>query len=187
MNVGLAHLLHSVAADLNTQMQTMGAQKHVDIRFFIGYVLETPRSLLRAESIANLSDINVIAFDTDNITEHMLGVTRADSRQHLFKSKVFTKNQDSFQTLDYIGVGSLLSNAVRQIIGARPQLMVAGRHVTDAKSCRFFEAIGVNYLSCEPSLVPIVKIEAAKAHTAFSMTPFNTDEAMLGFCFKTHF
>jgi pyruvate,orthophosphate dikinase len=164
----IAPLVHTVAANLHMQMLTMGAQKHNDINYFIGCVLETPRSLLRAEFIANLLDIKVIAFDTDKITEHMLGVARTDSRQHLFKSNVFAKNQDPFQTLDFTGVGSLLSKAVNQITNIsktnRPQLMVTGRHVSDAKSCKFFEAIGVNYLSCEPSLVSIAKIEAAKAH-----------------------
>lgn len=44
------------------------------------------------------------------------------------------------------------------------QVNVFGAHAGDPKSILFFEALGVDWLSCDPAQVPGAKVAAAQAH-----------------------
>jgi pyruvate,orthophosphate dikinase len=48
---------------------------------------------------------------------------------------------------------------------ARPDLVVGvcGEHGGDPESIRFFDAVGLDYVSCSPFRVPVARLEAGRA------------------------
>jgi len=74
-----------------------------------------------------------------------------------------TKNP--FATIDATGVGQLVEIAVRKGRAARPNLKlgICGEHGGDPASIRFFEKVGLDYVSCSPYRVPVARLAAAQA------------------------
>ena len=56
--------------------------------------------------------------------------------------------------------------AVQKIRRANPgcKIGVCGEHGGDPKSIRFFDDLGLDYVSCSPFRIPIAKISAAQCH-----------------------
>lgn len=56
--------------------------------------------------------------------------------------------------------------AVRKARKSNPniKLGICGEHGSDAASIRFFDGIGLDYVSCSPFQVPGAKIAAAQSH-----------------------
>ena len=67
--------------------------------------------------------------------------------------------------LDIEGVGSLITTAVAKGRQVRPDLTlgVCGEHGGDPDSIHFFEAAGLDYVSCSPFRIPVARLEAARA------------------------
>jgi len=72
--------------------------------------------------------------------------------------------KDPFQTLDKSGVGQLVDMACQRGRSARPdiKLGICGEHGGDPSSIAFFEACGLDYVSCSPYRVPIARLAAAQ-------------------------
>src|SRR5437763_9526049 len=72
---------------------------------------------------------------------------------------------DLFETLDQVGVGSLMRTAVEKAKPVRPdiKLGICGEHGGDPESVKFCHRIGLNYVSCSPFRVPIARLAAAQA------------------------
>jgi pyruvate,orthophosphate dikinase len=70
-----------------------------------------------------------------------------------------------FQALDQDGVGELIKIAVDAAISANPDVTIGavGQQTGDPASVAFFSDIGLNYVSCAPAKIPIVKLAAAQA------------------------
>jgi pyruvate,orthophosphate dikinase len=68
-------------------------------------------------------------------------------------------------TIDTEGVGELVRVAVERGRAARPglKLGICGEHGGDPASIRFFQAVGLDYVSCSPYRVPIARLAAAQA------------------------
>ncbi len=54
----------------------------------IGVMLSTPRACLRANKIASVDQVSTVCFDTDRLTQLMLGVSWDDS--HMFLVRLFS-------------------------------------------------------------------------------------------------
>jgi pyruvate, orthophosphate dikinase len=67
--------------------------------------------------------------------------------------------------IDTTGIGRLMTLAVAEGRAARPDLRVGvcGEHGGDPASIHFFEATGLDYVSCSPYRVPIARLEAGRA------------------------
>jgi pyruvate,orthophosphate dikinase len=74
--------------------------------------------------------------------------------------------KDPFQSLDQVGVGSLVKMGVEKGRAVRPTLKVGvcGEHGGDPASIDFFHRVGLNYVSCSPYRVPIARLAAAQAN-----------------------
>ena len=72
---------------------------------------------------------------------------------------------DPFQTIDVKGVGKLVEYGIQNGRSKRADLKcgVCGEHGGDPDSVRFFNKIGVDYVSCSPFRVPIARLAAAQA------------------------
>ena len=94
------------------------------------------------------------------------GYSRDDIGKFLpvYLKKGILKN-DPFQTLDQAGVGRLIEIGTTHGKRANPQLKVGicGEHGGDPESIRFFNKVGLDYISCSPFRVPIARLAAAQA------------------------
>jgi pyruvate,orthophosphate dikinase len=72
---------------------------------------------------------------------------------------------DPFAVLDTEGVGSLVRIAAEKGRRARPglKLGICGEHGGEPRSIRFFNSVGLEYVSCSPFRVPIARLAAARA------------------------
>ena len=73
--------------------------------------------------------------------------------------------ENPFEKLDLHGVGSLIEIAAKSAKTAKPKIKlgVCGNQSSDADSIEFYQRLGLNYISCEPSKVPEARIAAAQA------------------------
>ncbi len=136
------------------------------INYSIGVMLETPRSLMRVEAICK-TGINFVSFGTNDLTSLMYGFSRDDSGVFIkayINQNVFSRSP--FEQIDTKGVGALMRTACQLIKKTNPNIRigVCGNHAGDPESIKFFEAIGVDFLSCSSQEVGQAKIAAAKAH-----------------------
>jgi pyruvate,orthophosphate dikinase len=75
------------------------------------------------------------------------------------------EDEDPFQHIDQNGVGLLVDMAVKKGRSIKPNLWcgVCGEHGGDPVSIKFFNKLGLNYVSCSPFRVPIARLAAAQA------------------------
>ncbi|MEE2778132.1 MAG: pyruvate, phosphate dikinase [Acidobacteriota bacterium] len=130
----------------------------------IGTMIELPRAALLAGSIANHADF--FSFGTNDLTQTTMGLSRDDSGRFLpgyIEAGILER--DPFQSIDVRGVGRLVELATREGRVSRPDLKigVCGEHGGDSDSIRFFDSVGVDYVSCSPFRVPVARLAAAHA------------------------
>jgi len=70
-----------------------------------------------------------------------------------------------FETIDATGIGRLIRISVQEGRASRPDLAVGvcGEHGGDPESVRFFDEVGLDYVSCSPFRVPVARLEAGRA------------------------
>jgi pyruvate,orthophosphate dikinase len=127
-------------------------------------MIEVPRATLVADEIAEVADF--FSFGTNDLTQMTFGFSRDDVNAILsaYTSQKILIN-DPFQTIDQIGVGSLVKMAIEKGRKTNPRLRigVCGEHGGDSESVKFFYKAGVDYVSCSPFRVPIARLAAAQA------------------------
>ena len=134
------------------------------IDILIGTMIEIPRAALVADKIAAYADF--FSFGTNDLTQMTFGYSRDDAGRFLpeyVAQKILPI--DPFQSLDTEGVGQLVRLACDLGRAARPDLHlgVCGEHGGDPDSIRFFDSVGLDYVSCSPYRVPIARLAAARA------------------------
>ena len=141
-------------------------KKHsIKIKYYIGTMIELPRAALRAKDIAKFADF--FSFGTNDLTQTTFGISRDDSGKFLndyVENKIF--NKDPFISIDERGVGELIKIAVERGRMQKKSLKlgICGEHGGDPSSIEFFARIGLNYVSCSPYRVPVVRLAAAQAN-----------------------
>ncbi len=134
------------------------------LKYQVGTMIEVPRAALTADQIAEHASF--FSFGTNDLTQMTLGFSRDDAAKFLgvyLNKGVFER--DPFERIDQRGVGSLVEMAAQKGRSVRPdiKLGVCGEHGGDADSIKFFNRIGLNYVSCSPYRVPIARLAAAQA------------------------
>jgi pyruvate, orthophosphate dikinase len=134
------------------------------VAFTFGTMIELPRAALLASELAKEAEF--FSFGTNDLTQATMGLSRDDAGKFLpayVESGILAK--DPFVSLDQEGVGQLIASAVAGGRKTRPniKLGVCGEHGGDPASIRFFEAAGLDYVSCSPFRVPIARLAAAQA------------------------
>jgi pyruvate,orthophosphate dikinase len=106
------------------------------------------------------------SFGTNDLTQTALGLSRDDAGKFLpayIAAGILPC--DPFVSMDRDGVGALVRIAVSEGKRVRPELSIGicGEHGGDPASIRFFEEVGLGYVSCSPFRVPIARLAAAQA------------------------
>jgi pyruvate,orthophosphate dikinase len=78
-----------------------------------------------------------------------------------------------FASIDVGGVGVLVDIACKRGRMTRPdiKLGICGEHGGDPASIRFFESVGLAYVSCSPFRVPVARLAAAKVAVELGTSP----------------
>jgi pyruvate,orthophosphate dikinase len=128
-------------------------------------MIELPRAAMTAGDIAEAAEF--FSFGTNDLTQMTWGFSRDDVEAAFFHAYldrgIFAVSP--FESLDVPGVGRLVEMAVEGGRGAKPDLKVGvcGEHGGDPDSIHFFEAAGLDYVSCSPFRIPVARLEAARA------------------------
>ena len=136
--------------------------QNIDYKF--GTMIEIPRAALTADRMARAAEF--FSFGTNDLTQMTFGFSRDDIGTFMgdyLGNKIL--DSDPFQTIDTKSVGKLVELGIQGGRSKRPDLKcgVCGEHGGDPDSIRFFNKIGVDYVSCSPFRVPIARLAAAQA------------------------
>jgi pyruvate,orthophosphate dikinase len=135
-----------------------------DLDIPIGTMIEVPRAAVTAESIADAADF--FSFGTNDLTQLTFGFSRDDVNTFLpeyIERELL--HRDPFQSIDEDGVGGLVKMGTLYGRKGNPTIHVGvcGEHGGDPRSVRFFDDVGLDYVSCSPFRVPIARLAAAQA------------------------
>lgn len=141
------------------------AKAGVKLHYHVGTMIEIPRGALRAGDLAKEAEF--FSFGTNDLTQLTMGFSRDDAGQFLpyyYDRKIY--EFDPFQTIDIEGVGELVKIAVERGRATRPDLLVGvcGETGGDPASIMFYDAVGLDYVSCSPFRVPLARLAAAQAN-----------------------
>jgi pyruvate,orthophosphate dikinase len=164
--VGIDRELKLLRGLVETTIQEVRARRKFKgrLQIPIGTMLEIPRAALTADQIAVYADF--FSFGTNDLTQMTLGYSRDDIAS--FMPEYMQRNildRNPFQSLDTTGVGQLVEMAVKKGRHTKPKLKigVCGEHGGDPDSIVFFQAAGLDYVSCSPFRVPVARLAAAQA------------------------
>jgi pyruvate,orthophosphate dikinase len=160
-----AELVHRVAAEV---MDATGQR----FEYQVGTMIELPRAALAADQIAETAQF--FSFGTNDLTQTALGMSRDDSGSFLPRYQELEIAKDNpFASIDVGGVGQLVDMACQRGRATRPdiKLGICGEHGGDPSSIRFFEKVGLAYVSCSPFRVPVARLAAAKAAVEMGTVP----------------
>lgn len=134
------------------------------LNYHFGTMIEIPRAALTGERMARTAEF--FSFGTNDLTQMTLGFSRDDVGTFMgdyLGHKIL--DADPFQTIDIKGVGKLVEYGIQSGRGRRADLKcgVCGEHGGDPDSIKFFNKIGIDYVSCSPFRVPIARLSAAQA------------------------
>ena len=140
------------------------AEQGVTVDYLVGSMIEVPRGAVTAGAIAEEADF--FSFGTNDLTQMVFGFSRDDATKFL---KLYQARKliagDPFASLDTIGVGALIKMGIELGRAAKPDLKVGicGEHGGDPASIRFFDSVGLDYVSASPYRVPVARLAAAQA------------------------
>ena len=134
------------------------------IEYHFGTMIEIPRAALTADRMARTAEF--FSFGTNDLTQMTFGFSRDDVGTFMgdyLGNKIL--DADPFQTIDVKGVGKLVEYGVQGGRSRRSDLKcgICGEHGGDPDSIKFFNKIGLDYVSCSPFRVPIARLAAAQA------------------------
>jgi pyruvate, orthophosphate dikinase len=136
----------------------------IKLSYAVGSMIELPRAALNADKIAHTAAF--MSFGSNDLTQATLGISRDDAGGFLsdYQAQGILPH-DPFVHLDQQGVGELISMAAKKARKIKPEIKlgVCGEHGGDPQSIEFFNAIGLDYVSCSPYRIPIARIAAAQA------------------------
>ncbi|GAA1964009.1 pyruvate, phosphate dikinase [Catenulispora subtropica] len=163
--VGAVQELEIIREEAQTVLDEVKSRTGADIRALIGTMIELPRAALTAGQIAEAAQF--FSFGTNDLTQTTWGFSRDDVEGAFFSAYLDRGifGVSPFETIDRDGVGKLVRIATEEGRRTRPELKlgVCGEHGGDPESVHFFNAVGLDYVSCSPFRVPVARLEAARA------------------------
>ena len=134
------------------------------VRPTIGTMIEVPRAALTADEIARHADF--FSFGTNDLTQMTYALSRDDAGSFLpeYVERGLIE-ADPFVSIDEEGIGQLVRLGVERGRSTRPDLKlgICGEHGGDPPSVRFFDSVGLDYVSCSPYRVPLARLAAAQS------------------------
>ena len=147
--------------------------RNLEIPYEIGTMIEVPRAALISDQIAAAIDpedgkriCSFFSYGTNDLTQMTMGISRDDAGEFIsryIEQGIYDK--DPFKTIDEEGVGWLLhlSAAKGRSVNPDLSLSVCGEHGGDPASIKFFDKVGLDYVSCSPFRVPVARLAAGQA------------------------
>jgi len=136
-----------------------------EVHYSVGSMIELPRACLIAGHIARHADF--FSFGTNDLTQTTIGLSRDDVEGSFLPSYLAGRiiDRSPFEVIDGPGVGELVRIGAERGRAANPDLKlgICGEHGGDPTSIRFFDSIGLDYVSCSPYRAPIARVAAAQA------------------------
>jgi pyruvate,orthophosphate dikinase len=166
--VGFESELKRLRALLERVARETMREAGVEVAYLFGTMIELPRAAITAGEIANHAEF--FSFGTNDLTQTTLGLSRDDAEAsfltHYLEQGILADNP--FETIDQVGVGALVRQAVAAGRETRPDLKlgICGEHGGDPRSIDFFHRAGLDYVSCSPYRVPVARLAAAHAALA---------------------
>jgi Phosphoenolpyruvate synthase/pyruvate phosphate dikinase len=163
--VGAVQEFETVKQDIIQVAREVREEKGVQLDFLVGTMIELPRAALTAGQIAEAAEF--FSFGTNDLTQTTWGFSRDDVEaaffSHYLEKGIF--GVSPFESIDRQGVGELIRIAVENGRLHRPglKLGICGEHGGDPESVHFFEAVGLDYVSCSPFRVPVARLEAGRS------------------------
>lgn len=163
--IASARELELVRPAIDQVATEVAEQRGAPVPYRIGAMIETPRAAVTTDHVVDTAQF--LSFGTNDLTQMTWGFSRDD-----VEVSFFTRYLDGgvfrvspFESLDVAGVGELVRQSVGLARGARPDvtLGVCGEHGGDPASISFFDAVGLDYVSCSPFRVPVARLEAGRA------------------------
>ncbi len=143
-----------------------------ELQISIGTMVELPRACLIADRVARNADF--FSFGTNDLTQTTVGFSRDDVESRILPaySAEGILDLSPFDTLDTTGVGDLIRIGCERgrSTNAALKLGICGEHGGDPKSIRFFESVGLDYVSCSANRIPVARLASAQA-TVLSQRP----------------
>lgn len=139
------------------------------ISYEFGTMIELPRACITADKISSISDF--LSFGTNDLTQTTFGFSRDDTSKylsHYLNKKIYKNNP--FVTIDKEGVGELIKIGIKKckLIKKNIDIGICGEHGSDPNSITFANSIDINYISCSPFNIPIVKLICAQLNISKS-------------------
>ena len=136
-----------------------------EVPYSVGTMIELPRACLIAGHIARHADF--FSFGTNDLTQTTIGLSRDDVEGSFMPSYLAGRiiDRSPFEVIDGPGVGELVRIGAERGREANPELKlgICGEHGGDPTSIRFFDSIGLDYVSCSPYRTPVARVAAAQA------------------------
>lgn len=162
--VGDVDEMRYIKSEISEEIAAVFEMTGKRVPFTIGTMIEIPRAALLADEIAEAADF--FSFGTNDLAQMTYGFSRDDAGKflHDYIDKGIMKHSP-FEVLDTKGVGKLVEMAAKLGRSTNPDLHlgVCGEVGGDPESIRFFNKVGLNYVSCSPFRVPIARLAAAQA------------------------
>ncbi len=140
------------------------AEQGVSVEYQVGTMIEVPRGAVTADAIAESADF--FSFGTNDLTQMVFGFSRDDAAKFLklYQARKIIE-RDPFASLDTTGVGAMIKIGVELGRRVKPglKLGVCGEHGGDPASIRFFDSVGLDYVSASPYRVPVARLAAAQS------------------------
>lgn len=154
---------HQISIVRSVAAQVM-KEKKVQFDYLVGTMIEIPRACVIADRIAKEAEF--FSFGTNDLTQTTLAMSRDDAGSFLpsYQDQEIVKH-NPFSSVDESGVGGLMRMAIEGGRKTRSniKLGVCGEHGGDPDSIRFFQKIGLHYVSCSPFRIPIARLAGAQA------------------------
>ena len=162
--VGDVDEMRYIKSEISEEIAAVFEMTGKRVPFTIGTMIEIPRAALLADEIAEVADF--FSFGTNDLAQMTYGFSRDDAGKflHDYIDKGIMKHSP-FEVLDTKGVGKLVEMAAKLGRSTNPDLHlgVCGEVGGEPESIRFFNKVGLNYVSCSPFRVPIARLAAAQA------------------------
>src|SRR6185437_15161778 len=164
--VGAVQEFEAIKEDIIGVGAEVRAETGQHLEFLIGTMIELPRAALTAGQIAESAEF--FSFGTNDLTQTTWGFSRDDVEaaffSHYLEKGIF--GVSPFESLDTEGVGELVKIGAQRGREVRPglKLGVCGEHGGDPDSVRYFDEVGLDYVSCSPFRVPVARLEAGRAN-----------------------
>lgn len=162
--VGFADELKNQVAVVHRVAAEVMQKKKVEFKYLVGTMIEVPRGALTADEIAETAEF--FSFGTNDLTQTGLGMSRDDAGSFLGKYKdLDILPQNPFASIDTAGVGQLVEIGAQKGRSTKKNLKlgICGEHGGDPASIKFFNDVGLDYVSCSPPRVPVARLAAAQA------------------------